>query len=420
MRRLLVWLHRWVGLAMTPFLVIVALTGSVIAFQEELDHWLNADLFTVPIRDAPTLDVARLRDKAQALEPRADPDVFMLPQAPDEAFLVILSPKTDPVTGKPFDLSFNQLFLDPYTGEKLGARDSSEISLGRRGIIAFIYRLHWSLAAPETIRNYGIMTLGVVALAWTIDCFVAFYLTFPLQLSAAHSRSTRHSWWSRWKTAWLVRWSGGSYRLNFDIHRAFGLWTWAMLLVFAWSGVAFNLPEVYKPAMGALFDMGASTHEADSLAKPIQEPGILFGEAYGRAQNALAKAAAEKGFSILGERIFALQRPMATYVYVARGSKDWTKHGEIVVALDANDGKLKRIELGSGATMGESVNSWLLWLHMAAVFGLPMQLFVCALGFVITALCVTGVYVWWKKRSARRVRRERSRTPVLEQSPVDI
>ena len=66
------------------------------------------------------------------------------------------------------------------------------------------------------------------------------------------------------------------------------------------------------------------------------------------------------------------------------------------------------------------MSAWLVWLHVAAVFGLPMQIFVCAMGFVITALCVTGVYVWWKKRNARRVRRERSRTPTLEQSAVDL
>jgi len=30
---------------------------------------------------------------------------------------------------------------------------------------------------------------------------------------------------------------------------------------------------------------------------------------------------------------------------------------------------------------------------MAQVFGLPMQIFVCIMGLVITALSVTGVYI---------------------------
>ena len=43
-------------------------------------------------------------------------------------------------------------------------------------------------------------------------------------------------------------------------------------------------------------------------------------------------------------------------------------------------------------------------LHRALVFGLPYQIFVCALGLVIAMLSVIGVYFWWKmkKRNARR------------------
>ncbi|MGH6852653.1 MAG: PepSY domain-containing protein, partial [Methylocella sp.] len=40
--------------------------------------------------------------------------------------------------------------------------------------------------------------------------------------------------------------------------------------------------------------------------------------------------------------------------------------------------------------------------HMARVFGRPYQIFVCVLGLATTMLPVTGVYIWWKKRSARK------------------
>ena len=63
MRPLLVWMHRYAGLAMTLFLVIVGLTGSVLAFRVELDQWLNPGLLTVAKRDAPMLDPFELREK---------------------------------------------------------------------------------------------------------------------------------------------------------------------------------------------------------------------------------------------------------------------------------------------------------------------------------------------------------------------
>ncbi|ARN82449.1 PepSY-associated TM helix domain-containing protein [Methylocystis bryophila] len=417
MRRLLVWLHRWIGLAMTPFLVFVALTGSVIAFQAELDHWLNADLFTVPIRDAPMLDLFTLREKAEALVPQANVDLVFLRQPPGESFQASISAKTDPATGKPYNLPFDQLFLNPYTGEWIGIRRASESSLGRRGIIAFIYRLHRSLAAPESIESYCVRTLGVVALAWTIDCFVAFFLTLPLRLSAAHSRSTRHSWWSRWKPAWLVRWSGGSYRLHFDIHRAFGLWTWAMLFVFAWSGVAFDLSDVYKPVMGAFFDM--TLPEAGNLSdldKPLESPTIAWRDAHSRGRELMQEAGIREGFTILSEQQLYFDRAKGAYMYLIRSSRDLSRRGDAIVVFDANTGAMKGLTAASTVSTGALVTQWLFSLHMALVFGLPMQIFVCAMGFVITALSVTGVYVWWKKRAARWGRRESGVTPTWNQS----
>jgi uncharacterized iron-regulated membrane protein len=407
MRHYLVLVHRWVGLAMTAFLVVVALTGSVIAFQEELDHWLNTDLFRVAVRDAPELDPFTLREKAEASEPRAAADFIRLGRRPGDAFVVFVAPKADPATGRPFELPFNEMFLDPYTGERIGVRERGEVSLGRRSIVSFLYRLHYALALPESIVVYGVTTLGIVALAWTIDCFVAFYLTFPLKISAVRSGAARRSWWSRWRPAWLVRWSGGFYRLNFDIHRAFGLWTWAMLFVFAWSGVAFNLASVYRPVMGVVFDMGDMARDETPLEKPLENPALGFRAAYDRAREAIAKAATENGFSVEGERAFGINRAVGQYVYVVRSSKDWSKGGGVNVTIDANDGSVKRLIAPGGEATGETITMWLVWLHMAAVFGLPMQIFVCAMGFVITALCVTGVYIWWKKRAARSARPRR-------------
>ena len=36
------------------------------------------------------------------------------------------------------------------------------------------------------------------------------------------------------------------------------------------------------------------------------------------------------------------------------------------------------------------------------MFGLPYRILVCALGLVVAMLSGTGVYIWWKKRKARK------------------
>ena len=46
-RRIAIVVHRYVGLVMTVFLVVAGLTGSLLAFNRELDAALNPELFRV-------------------------------------------------------------------------------------------------------------------------------------------------------------------------------------------------------------------------------------------------------------------------------------------------------------------------------------------------------------------------------------
>jgi len=408
-RQAFVFIHRWVGLAMTLFLVIVGLTGSVLAFREELDTWLNPELLTVAKRDAPLLDGFTLREKAAALYPYERFDDVPLHIQPDRSVRFSQMPGMKPEDNMMEKIA--EFYLDPYTGEKLGERPIwSSPSLERKNIISFLYRLHFSLASPwggwyVGGHSVGAFILGVTALVWTIDCFIAFYLTFPLRwrLSGDGSRPAK-SWWSRWKPAWLIKLNAGAYRMNFDVHRAFGLWTWAMLFVFAWSSVALNLGEVYTPTMKLLFGSPEQTANAPAPAKPVETPALGSREAYARGNALLHAEAKRRRLSIERENDLSLNRDSGVYTLSARSSGDVTKTGMTTVSFDADTGELREASFPGDPppkNTGDVITSWLIWLHVAAVFGLSMQIFVCVMGLVITALCATGVYIWWKKRKAR-------------------
>ncbi|MGH8612707.1 MAG: PepSY domain-containing protein [Gammaproteobacteria bacterium] len=168
MRKLFVLIHRYAGLAMTVFLILVGVTG--LAFYHELDRWLNPALLTVPVRDAPMLDAFTLRERAEILEPRSRVDGVGLHREPQA--------KTDPATGEPYALPYNELYLDPSPGRRSG-RGSGGRYLWRKRISSRFYRLHYTLALPESTGNLGGYVLGITALLWTLDCFVGFYLTLP-------------------------------------------------------------------------------------------------------------------------------------------------------------------------------------------------------------------------------------------------
>lgn len=160
MRRLFVLTHRYAGLAMTLFLIIVGLTGSVLAFYHELDRWLNPELLTAPVRQGPMLDPFVLRERAEALEARARVDWLTLHIEPGEVYSAWAEPKSNPSTGEAYELPFNELLLDPYTGEKLGARTWGQVSLAKEDILSFLYQMHMTLALPESLGNLGGYILG--------------------------------------------------------------------------------------------------------------------------------------------------------------------------------------------------------------------------------------------------------------------
>jgi uncharacterized iron-regulated membrane protein len=225
-------LHRWAGLSMAAFLVLVGLTGSALAFYWELDALLNPTQYIAPRSDIAPLDAGELATRARQRECRAYVTEIYFPQPGRVDIRVAGSMSV--ITGKPHALTFDEIALNPYTGEELGRRQWGSLREGWRNIMTFIYEFHYSLV----LGDFGIWLLGIVALLWTLDSFTGLLITFPAH--SAH-RPARHTFWAQWKKAWKIRWKSSLWRINFDLHRAGSLWLWLALLIFAWSSVYMNL-----------------------------------------------------------------------------------------------------------------------------------------------------------------------------------
>ena len=404
-RRLWVWLHRWCGLAMTAFLVVVGLTGSLLAFNTELERVFAPQLFAPPRPGVPRLDLATLAERAQALVPQARLQSVSFTE-PDQASAWFVAP-TDPATGRARDIGFTEFFVDPWTGAELGRRNRGDLSQGLVNLMPFIYELHWTLV----LGDIGQWTLGIVALVWTLDCVNGLYLTLPV---------SPQRFWRRWRPAWLVKRGASAYRLQFDLHRAGGLWLWGLLLVFAWSSVMMNIRPVYEPVMRTLFDYRSPMDTLAPAPRRNDAPRLDWRSAQAVGERLLAAKSAELGFGI-GERLALMYLPEAgAYLYEVRGSRDLfersPKGGGTYVVFDGDSGTLTEFGQPTGEHTGNTVESWLYALHMARVFGLPYRVLVCALGLAVVGLAITGVLLWLRKRRARttialRISRRRDEAP---------
>lgn len=187
-----------------------------------------------------------------ASDPRATVTYLTMQALEGHTSTFFVRPLVDPASGRPFVLGYNQVFVDPVTAEVKGRRDSRAVSLSTRNLMPFLRRLHYTLHIPafRGTDRWGYWLMGTIALVWLIDSFVGFYLTLPPRSRLPRAPGERSRFLGRWKPAWLIRRDAGRHRLNFDVHRAFGLWTWGIVFIVAFTSFSINLKnELFYPVM---------------------------------------------------------------------------------------------------------------------------------------------------------------------------
>jgi len=390
-RKLFIAIHRYVGLVMAVFLVVAGITGSLIAFYHELDAAINPSLFKVepPSANAELMDPFQLREEVSKQLPGAVIRSVDLDQKPDEAAVFGVSWEDETQPNKD-----DTWFVNPYTAEILGSRTYGDITQGVKNLMPFIYRLHYSLA----LGTVGSYIFGIIALLWTIDCFVGAYITFP---PPSQRKRTPKEWFKRWKPSWLVR-ANKLFSFIFTFHRASGLWVWAMLFVFAWSSVGLNLKEVYNPVMKATLGMEEPFYlRHGELEQPLNNPALSYPEAHDKAKKLMAAQAQQNGFEIIAERDLRYYAARGYYQYNVRSSLDISeRYPMTAIYLNANTGELLEFYAPTGQDTGTTITSWLYHLHWADIkgLGLPFRIFICIMGVAVAFLSVSGVWIWLKKR----------------------
>ncbi|MES2452040.1 MAG: PepSY-associated TM helix domain-containing protein [Pseudomonadota bacterium] len=383
MRAAFVLVHRYVGLAIAGFLVVASLTGSVLAFRSELDTWLNPGLFHVAQRGRAVPSLSHLVAGVERADRSVQAFTLALPEVPGESVSIYVGPRQDAAAP-----AYNQVFVDPATGDILGRRMGGAVRFDRAHLIPFLYRLHYSLH----LDGWGDVLMGVVALAWMIDCFVGFYLTLP----------RGKPFWKKWRPIWRIKRGAGPYRLNLDLHRACGLWLWAVLFLLALSSVSLNLNrEVFRPMLSALLPTSPSIW--DQPAPPVPPSLALDWDM------AAAKAHAEAKRRGWDGPVSTIYAGRAQGFYMVRfGRPREAGFGMSTIYVSGVDGRILSVEEAGGGKAGDVVAGLMFPVHSGQVAGLPGRILICIAGLAIAMLSITGVYVWWRKR-APRVARKRAR-----------
>lgn len=147
MRNLWLKVHLYFGLVASIFLVLLSISGAVIAFEDDLNRALNCEMLKVqPAGQPMSWDAVRARVEQQ--EPGWKVVRYYFPQHPDESLYIRLrSLRTKQI---------KHLYVNQYTGAVLG-----DASVGNRFTL-FMHELHVNLTGG--VAGGRIVVASTVAL----------------------------------------------------------------------------------------------------------------------------------------------------------------------------------------------------------------------------------------------------------------
>ncbi|PUA19296.1 PepSY domain-containing protein [Glaciimonas sp. PCH181] len=393
MRPVFVLLHRWFGLAVAIFLFISGATGALISWDHEIDAWLNPTLFEArsgeQMAGKPTLSGLELANRVEAADPRVRVKYVLTQEEPGHASQMSVEGRINPATGKPFEIGFNQMAVDPVTAEVQGTRMWGEVSLARENLLPFLYKLHYTMHIPSGWGiEFGMWFMGLIGVVWAFDCFIALWLSFPN--------------WRSWRKSFAFRWKQGGHKLNFDLHRSGGVWLWALLLILAVTSVSMNLGNQIMRPVVSIF----STLSPDAFAaitpqpenKPI-EP-LLSRE---RIVDIAKLDAAKRGWTLPAGGIFYAP---AYGLYGVGFFRPGNDHGDGGLGnswlyFDGKDGSPAGGKFPGTGSAGDIFIQAQFPLHSGRILGLTGRILISIMGAIVALLSATGFLIWLRKRRSR-------------------
>ena len=346
LRRTLFTLHMVAGLAAALFVVILGLTGSVMAFEEEIDHVTHPHLFYVVPQGRAPLPLTTLADRLSASVP--EPVVaYGMGVTPNLSYLLLTPRRT--------------VFVNQYTGEILGTRDGPTW-------LNYVHQIHLRLLAGDvgkTIMSWA----GVVVLLLAVS---GLYLWWPVKrVSIAISAGGRRVW--------------------FDAHNAVGVIAFVLLVVLACTGTIIGFERVMTP----LIYSATNSRPYPGNVPVTAVPG-------GRVippQDAVTIAArALPGATPI---MVNVTRGKAPYRVALRYPEDLTPGGRSRVFVNPYTGAVLQAESSRTTTAGTRVVILNRAVHTGDIFGVPTKLLMSLASLAAVAQVVTGTLMWWKRRRPR-------------------
>jgi len=355
-RKILLPAHLVLGLVSFVFLAILGVTGSLIAFESEIDHWLNGKLLWVQPRGEP-LSLADLSARTEQRRPGSRVSAIFLPAESTVAYSIQLRGAGP---GKSATYAVN-----PYTGDELGSTNTAN------RFVRNVHQFHTNLLMGPRGKMITAAS-AFILLGLSVSGLV---LWMPGKL---------------WKPSVLGRKRAGSY----EWHNIVGFYACIFMLLFAITGLVVHWDDEARVFINRLAGEKdpPQPKRAPSPRKTVAlDPDQLLDIAMKAAPGARATA-------ILGIGGSDSVRVIMKY------PEDRTPSGRTNILIDGRTGELLSAQTSRTAPIGTRVAKlWNREIHTGDLCGLPTRVLACIASLSLPLLAITGPLMW-----VGRLRRKRT------------
>lgn len=377
-RKIIRQLHLYLALITGLVVFIVATTGCLWVFQEEIND-LTSDVPKIEEQNVPFISPTQARNIARARFPENHVHGTLYHNTAAPVEVIFYEPEPE---------FYQTVFLHPYSGEILKIEDHLS------GFFHFILEGHMHLWLPEEV--------GSQIVAWSTVIFVIMVITGIILWWPKNKRSRKQRFTFDWKKT--TKWK----RKNYDLHSVSGFYGSLIALVIAVTGLIMTFDWFEKATYQALggekevkFSIPENTSNTTSVAEaalPIDRllPQLL--KKYPQAQD------------------FEIHYPFtdSSSIYVEIAYQDGVFYSADYRFYDQYT--LKEISTPSiygvydEAGFSEKVIRMNYDTHVGALAGLPGKIIAFLASFICASLPVTGFIMWY----GRKFKKKKVRKPSIK------
>lgn len=367
-------LHLWLGLGSGLVVFIVALTGSLLVFEEELEPVIYKQFHTItPPARAHRLPLDQLVATATAQFPGKKLSRIEIEPHSDRTVVIGLQQSK-----KAKDLL--SVALDPYTGKIVDTRQEED------AFYSVVLRLHRYLCLGDT----GKIITGISCSSFLIIMLSGLILWWPNR----KNRSQRFT----------VKWGASFKRLNWDLHAIFGFYVLPFVFLIASTGLIWS----YKWVNNLLFYAFDGKPQAKREA-PANPTSILL-----KQTDRFEKIYAETNRLLPYTGAITVTLPEKDSLSITTSKKNYEAAISNIVDFlyfDNQTGDLVKKRLYDSETRGFKARRVIFPIHTGSLLGWPTKIIALFVALIAASLPVTGFLIWWGKR-------KKAKKPVASRKPA--